>query len=232
MLGRACPEDIRDGRQTVCAAGYSPSRGLIRLYPTRWDSPLDNWNIVSVEVERPVTPQFDGRKESWKIAGSRSSWSKLNQRIKVTGVYPRNKRLKLIESLTKKCVQDIIDDGESLGIVKPEILEYGFEKQEDVKKLTQTTIDSSFRVKVKNEYDIEPRVKYRCSGCRTSDCHDQQILEWGIYEWLRKKPGDEAMVWENLHFDDLEWTKHFLVGSLFRYPTSFIVVSVLRLKVS
>ena len=61
VLGRAIPEEISDHRQTICVAGYSKELGLIRLYPTRWDSPLKRWNIVKVPVERPRRPLYDPR---------------------------------------------------------------------------------------------------------------------------------------------------------------------------
>jgi hypothetical protein len=35
ILGRACPEPLKDGRVTVCLAGWSEEYGFIRLYPTR-----------------------------------------------------------------------------------------------------------------------------------------------------------------------------------------------------
>jgi hypothetical protein len=69
ILGRSSPDRLRDNRISVCTAGYSRALGFIRLYPTRTDSPLRVWNIVSVQVERNP---MDSRAESWKIVGAKS----------------------------------------------------------------------------------------------------------------------------------------------------------------
>jgi hypothetical protein len=74
-----------------------------------------------------------------------------------------------------------------------------------------------------------PRVEYACSRCRSAKGHDQQILEWGIYEWFRKHPGKEDKVWENLFSKEAKQDVLFVVGNLARHPNSFVVVSILRI---
>jgi hypothetical protein len=231
VLGRGCPEEISDGRRAICTAGYSHTLGFIRIYPTRWDSPLRRWNIVRVPVERPITPRYNGRSESWKIIGSRREWDRLSEKIEVIDKYPRKDQPALIAKLEDNCVQDIYESGRSLGIIRPQILEHYFKKQEDVRTFTQQTLDTTFHVKVKDEFPIEPRVRYKCSGCKVGrGFHDQQILEWEIYEWIRKNPDKAEQVWENLRLDDPEYEKFFFVGNLYLYPTSFVVISILRFK--
>lgn len=230
ILGRACPEEISDGRQTICTAGYSEAYGFIRLYPTRYDSPLKSWSIVKVPVEKPVKPQYDGRRESWKIVGSKSEWDKLSGKIENIGVLPRSERPKLIESLVDGCVNAIIEEDRTLGIIKPVSMEPYFEEQEPV-KLSQQTLDKSFRLRVKENYDVIPRMKYKCSNCSIKGkSHDQQILEWGVYEWIRKKPNEYNKVWDNLRLMDEEYEKHLLVGNLYLYPKTFNIISVIRYK--
>ena len=67
ILGRACPEPLKNGRVTVCLGGWSDKFGFVRLYPTRSDIRWKRWDIVRVDVERNPS---DTRVESWKIAGS------------------------------------------------------------------------------------------------------------------------------------------------------------------
>jgi hypothetical protein len=233
VLGRGCPEEIRNGRRTICVAGFSASRGFIRIYPTRWDSPLKRWSIIKVPVERPIRPKFNGRPESWKIIGSKREWRRLSDKIEVVGEFPRKKRARLISSLIDGCVEEIYDSGRTLGIIKPTILEHYFEEQKDFTKFVQKTLDGRFRVKIKSEYPIEPRIKYACSDCKVGrGFHDQQLIEWGVFEWLRKKPTNVEQVWENLHLDDEEWEKYFLVGNMYQYPTAFLIISVIRWKKS
>lgn len=233
VLGRAVPAEIKNGRRTICTAGYSPTHGFIRIFPTRWDSPLKRWNIIKVPVERPRKPRYDGRSESWKIVGSRRDWNWLSEKIEVVGKFPRKDQTKFIEGLVDNCVNDIYDSGRSLGIIRPTILDYYFEEQEDFKGFVQKTLDGRFRIQVKDEYPLEPRIKYNCPVCRVKrGFHDQQVLEWGIYEWVRKNPDNMEQVWENLGLLDPEYEKFFLVGNLMQYPTAFVVISVLRFKKS
>jgi hypothetical protein len=119
ILGRACPEPIKDGRITVCLGGYSQALGFVRIYPTRTDMAWRQWDIVRVEVEKD---DRDTREESWKIAGSRTEWENLSSKIKVVDKFPRSKRRDLIANLADDCVQDINEAHRSLGIVKPNIL--------------------------------------------------------------------------------------------------------------
>ncbi len=232
ILGRGCPEEIRNGRRTICTAGYSPKLGFIRLYPTRWDAPLKRWSIVKVPVEKPISPTFNGRNESWKIIGSKREWERLSDKIEVIGKFPRKEQPNLIKSLVSKCVNDIHDNGDSLGIIEPTILKHYFEEQ-DLVTSVQTNLFGELRVKIKEEFQFEPRIKYECSGCRVGrGFHDQQLLEWGAYEWMRKYPEDKEQVWENLGLDNEEYDKFFLVGNMHQYPTSFLIVSILRFKKS
>jgi hypothetical protein len=228
VLGQGVPEEIKDGRTTICTAGYSPKHGFLRIYPTSWNMPIRRWYIVQIPVERPT--QHNGRAESWKIVGSKDEWDRLGQKVKVIGEYPRSKQQALIKSLVSNCVKDISDDHRSLGIIKPTILEHYFEKQK-IPTSTQTLLDGRFRVKVKEEFPLEPRIKYQCSGCQVGKgFHDQQLIEWGAYEWLRKSPEKAEQVWENLCLDKDEYEKYFFVGNMFQYPTAFIIISVLRFK--
>ena len=95
----------------------------------------------------------------------------------------------------------------------------------------QQTLDNRFRVKVKDEFPIEPRIRYTCSDCKVKrGYHDQQLIEWEVYEWFRKNPENCEQVWENMHLDDPEYEQFFFVGNLYLYPTAFVIISVLRFK--
>src|SRR5688572_9893335 len=90
VLGRACPEPLKDGRITVCLGGYSFSKGFIRIYPTKVNMDINQWAIIKVEVERD---ERDTRNESWKIAGSKNDWDNLHRRVKRVGDLAKEKRL-------------------------------------------------------------------------------------------------------------------------------------------
>ena len=233
ILGRAVPSELRDRRRTICTAGYSPSKGFIRIYPTSYNSPLRRWNIVKVEVERPVTPRFNGRPESWKIVGSREEWKYIKDKIEVVDEFPREEWPNLLPSLVNGCVCDIEDANRSLGIIKPkEILDTYFEDNKDYIG-RQMMLDGRFRIMTKKEFKHEPRIRYSCTNCRIGrGYHDQQLLEWGVYEWVRKNPNNMNQVWENLGLTNPDFEKFFFVGNQLQYQNSFMVISVLRYKSS
>jgi len=232
IIGRSIPEEISDHRQTICVAGYSSELGLIRLYPTRWDSPLNRWNIVKVPVEKPIRPQYDPRPESWKIQGSRSEWSRLSDKIEVVGrMRKKADKIKLARSLVFPCVSQLRDAGRSLGVIKPDICDYYYVENPRKKNVKQQSLDDSFRVLVKDNFEYIPKIKYTCSECGAQQPHDQQLLEWGFYEGMRKRPDDIEGVWDNLGFHELDnWDYFFVVGNLFTKPKAFNIISILRFK--
>ena len=232
ILGRAAPEPIRNGRITVCIAGYSWTHGFIRIYPSRVDSPLKRWNIVRVPVERNIQ---DNRQESWKIQGSKSEWGSLSEKIECEGkVRPRDRR-QIIANMPKVgCIEDLNDAKKSLGITKPQkIDECDFTTREDYRPWTQLTLDGKLQIKTKKHQRYVPKIKYTCSECKTKQgFHNQQVLEWGVYEWMRKNPENMSQVWNNLfdlysaHKQDI----YFFVGNQVARRTSFMIISILRVS--
>jgi hypothetical protein len=198
----------------------------VRIYPTKMDMPLRQWSIVKVPVER--NPQ-DTRRESWKIQGSKSEWDRLNEKIQVVGELKHEKRLTLITNLVDDCINTINEEKRSLGIVKPIIEKYYFSEQEDYDMSTQLTLLGMPLPKVKEQYSIVPRIRYRCSNCKSRNPHDQQVIEWGFYEWIRRNPEKPDQVWENARINSPKHEIFFFVGNLFRRRNIFLIISVLRL---
>lgn len=230
ILGRSVPERISDGRDTVCVAGWCESHGLIRLYPTRHDSPLQLWNIVNVEVER--NPK-DNRGESWKFPDSRTGWEHINEHMQVAGSLKADKKLGLLDSIKARCVQDINAARGSLGIIKPIIKRPYLKPNAMYHAAFQPLFDDMGRTEpfVKRDYDKEPRLCYLCGeSCRAKQPHDMQLLEWGCYQWMRKNPGAEQQMWLNMGIGLAGWTHYLLVGNQANQRTSFMVINVLRQK--
>lgn len=227
VLGRACPEPLRDGRVTVCLGGYSHELGFVRIYPTRTDMPWKRWDVVSVVVEKDAR---DSRAESWKIAGSRSEWEALAEKVQVVDHFPQKKWRDLVANLMDDCVTNINDERRSLGIIRPTIQRRYFANNPHYAKLFQPTLPGMGEsTAVKRDFPHEPRFTYRCSGCQAKQGHDQQVLEWGFYEWIRKNPDNKEQVWRNALLDSQEHDIYFFVGNQLKYRTSFLVISVLRL---
>ena len=229
ILGRGAPDTMRDGRVTICVAGWSPTLGFIRVYPTRTSSPLQQWNVVSVPVERNPN---DNRPESWKIQGSSGEWDRLDRKIRVERRVTRAERLQLVPPLTTGCVKDLNEKRISLGIIHPSSLEGYLSERSDVDPSVQQTLLGETLPKTKANFQHQPRLRFRCESCRQEGGHDQQIIEWGCYVWFGKSPGRESQVFENLRVSDPEYEKYLLVGNQNNHRTSYVVIGVIRWKKS
>ena len=230
VLAMAVPEERKDGRRTVCVAGYSPSLGhMVRLYPVRPDAGLHRWDIIRATVER--NPQ-DSRAESWKLADSRGGWDGLNGQIRTVGKIAPGQRLALVSEMTDGCVHAINDERRSLGIVQAGQIDRAY----------FTTNDQHYRphqagfpamadcqwVSTKRDYTREPRIAYHCAQCQGE--HDQKVLDWGAYEWMRKMPSDPDLYWHNLRLFDHAYDLFLVVGNQQNQRTSFLVIGIIPLK--
>lgn len=208
ILGRAFPQKLKDGRRSCCAAGWCEGMGFIRIYPTYWLSKkLKRWNVVNVNVE---DDNGDWRKESHKIINSKDL-KNMDEQIEVVEEYPKNKREKLIIDLHKTCPSILNNEKKSIGIVKPKILKTYFSENKKGKKV------------LKIKYVCEPN----CIVKR--GFHDSQVLEWGVYEGLRKVNNKQKII-DSLHLFDEEYNKYFLIGNGYHTPRSFMIISILRFK--
>lgn len=231
VLGNAVPDIISDQRITVCTVGFSPKHGLVRIYPVPPKSNMMRWNTVEVPLDR--NPQ-DTRFESWKIEGSKSEWEKIGSKIKLKGKVPDNERPVLIDRLHSmfgvNCVEDLNDKQVSLGMIRPQIINYTLEERENHESTAQTQLGMSKPFLTIKNYPLRPMVEYRCPNCRTKNPHKQQVMEWGVFEWMRRNPTSREKVWKNLHLDDASYARSFLVGNMALYRNAFMVISIFRFK--
>jgi len=227
VLGKAVPERMRDRRTTVCTAGYSPKLGFVRIYPTTYNSPLKRWNIVELPVERD---KQDSRPESWKIQGSRSEWDTLDTKIKKIGELTPKEGFKLVSKKIDSSIRQLNEQRRSLGILRPNIQKCYFRKNETYDSTKQEKLFGGFTPNIKNQYPYTPYVRYRCSECKAVRYHDQQVLEWGFYEGMRRNPDDIDIIWENSGMNSRDWNHLFFVGNQRHQRTSFMIISVLRVK--
>lgn len=232
ILGEAVPDEIKDGRKTVCAAGFSRTHGLIRLYPVPPNAHLKRWQVIEIPLERNAK---DTRSESWKIQGSKDEWYNLADKIKVHDQLKRPDWVSLVNELNSKfgvsCVEELNEMNLSLGLIKPKSFEPKFKKRDTFDSTVQLGLFTDEPFKTVHNYDVQPRMTYRCSDCKTKEPHDQQILEWGVYEWLRRNPEKKDEVWKNLHIGESGYHTSFLVGNMAIHRTSFMIISIFRYKI-
>lgn len=142
----------------------------------------------------------------------------------------------LIDSMLNKygvkCVSELNVRKESLGFVDPTILKYYFTKRSKVNNSVQTTLVNTEPFQTIRNYDLQPRLVYSCPNCAGRGYHDQQILEWGAYEYIRKNPEKYDTIWDNFNIDNDEYRKRLLVGNQALHRTSFMVISIFRHKMT
>ncbi len=231
-MGNAVPDELKDLRKTVCYAGYSSEHGLIRIYPVPPSVKMKRWQRVEVQLER--NPQ-DVRKESCQIRGSKADWSRLGQKITRCEQLKRKEWVELLYSLHEQfgvdCVEQLNKNRLSLGLVKPRNFKPYFEKRKNFDASKQATLFGGEPFWTIHNYGFQPRLKYQCQNCELArGYHDQQIIEWGVYEWMRKNPTNIEGVWKNLHVGEEDFETSLLVGNQARQLTSFIVISIFRHK--
>jgi hypothetical protein len=233
VLGNAAPDEISDFRTTVCTAGFSPTHGLIRIYPVPPWVKMHRWHRVRVPLER--NPQ-DVRSESWKIQGSKDEWSRLHERIQIGEKLNRREWIDLLDRLQRQfgvdCVQELNNRRLSLGIIRPRHFRPYFKSRENYSNEMQQTLFGDEPFMTICNYAHQPRLEYTCQNCQlVRGFHDQQIIEWGVYEWMRNNPDKIEDVWKNLHIGEPNYETRLLVGNQARHLTSFMVISIFRYKV-
>ena len=170
-------------------------------------TPMYRWNVVRIPLER--NPK-DTREESWKIQGSRGEWNDLHRKIHVQRQLGRREWISLLQSLHERfgvgCVQELNERRLSIGMIRPVIQGFRFEDRgEKYDASVQTTLDSIQQFLTIKNYKEQPRITYRCGEeCKARNAHDQQLLEWGAYEWMRNHSDNKDQLWENLMLNDSE----------------------------
>lgn len=235
ILGRAVPE-LRPrggGTKGVCLAGYSPSRGFLRIDPCRVDLKVNRWDIIRIEVER--RPQ-DAREESWRIVNAHREWDKANDHVKIVGRLNKPaERLAVLENNLSNCVQEVNDAHVSLCIIKPQkISHFAWFPNPRYGQPYQTVLFEDVNehwVSTSAEYEFEPRIKYTCPECRTvAGHHDMKFIGWDAFEYLRKNPGNPGGFWTNARFLDSDYQHYFFVGNQRNRLTSYLIIGVIWIK--
>lgn len=226
VLGRAAPEPIQDGRETVCLGGYSETEGYVRLYPTkRRMTEMSRWNIISVPVESDDS--HDNRKESYKIAGSKEDWDILHKKVEKIGELDKGERIRLVDRLAGDCTAALNENRKSLGIVEPRNFSAELRKN-DQRGGIQSQLTGG-TLKGKNDYKYKLYLNYCCKGCQQESWHNQSTIEWGVYKYWDKNDDHRGVI-DALGLTDDKRKCYFFVGNLNNHRTAYIVISVLRFK--
>ena len=209
ILIMSTPEKSRTYGQLVCTAGITDTNEWRRLWSItpklKRKYKLHRWDII--EVKTRVTKNH--REETRKIN---------NTSIKKVGIVPKKKRKDIIIKLTKESLQDIINDGSSIGILKPDIkkLELVPSRTEDEKRFGKFYTKYHFACN-------KP-----CSICgKSNSYHRMKCRDWGANVLCRKvknNPDGEIIVTQKM-FHDMKnkFDTYFGVGTHRRWQNWMIV---------
>ena len=246
VLGRAAPDVLKNGRKTYCIGGWSDTHKYIRIYPTSRKADLKRWTINKIPVEKNPA---DIRKESWKVEGSQDDWDSLDKKIIKIGKLKRKGQIELLDRLPKyPCIDDINAEKRSLGIIIPsEILDYYLKERDTYENSKmQFSLDEILpgentkqsKTLIKDNFKYIPYIKWRCEGpCKFKQgFHKSQLLSLEAYEWFRKVGVEDQKaqmkVFDNLQLKNSEYNFWFFVGNTNQHKKSFMIISVLRFKIS
>lgn len=209
MLGKTAPEMDRQGRMTVCSAGWSPElRQLVRIYPLAVENAPPDFSVSQVRLERNYK---DSRHESWKIAGDRSVevHSGINARFDVR--YILNDRDGLVEQIpVVSSIQEANSKRLSLAVIQPENKPKFYLEQ-----------NKNFFVGGKTggtkAYKYVPRLQFTLDG----KTHKLKYLNQEVYEHL--KPRNKTDFWRIS--GRFKRNPKLLVGNMFAHRNNWLVIA-------
>lgn len=207
MLGKTAPEMDRQGRMTVCSAGWSPElRQLVRIYPLAVENAPADFSVSQVRLER--NPR-DTRHESWKIAGERGAevHSGINARFDVRGILnDRSSLLKQIPAVSS--IKEANRSRLSLAVIQPDTKpDFYLEKN---KAIVKKAIGSKC-------YKYTPRVKLTVGG----NTHKIKYLNQEVYQHMT--PTNKSGFWRIAN--RFKNNPKLLVGNMFAYRNNWLVIA-------
>lgn len=226
MLGKTVPEERKDGRITVCSAGFTPDLGLVRIYPLARESSPPRWSRNRVVLER--NPE-DPRSESFRLAAPRNK--NMHRFINSTafqhlGDVERHSRKAMLDDGDRRFHYYVDSVGEanerrmSLAIVRPKQQNLVWTRPGDKKELhlAQMELDmwQSFAAEERTALAAKvPRIRFTDG----SGDHLLQFRDWGVFEFIRKYGNDAC---DRMPFNS---SNALLVGNILRHQTSWLVIA-------
>ena len=244
IVTKTYPSISRKYKETVCTAGVllnddeEPIQ-WIRIYPIRFrlldlDKRYPRWSVISAEIERNTK---DYREESFRI---NNSSIEIIRNINTKDNWKERKSL--ILPLEFSSVSEIINNGKSLGIIKPQSIRKYFHRK--------TSREWSSRQQaIQDQLDLfEPSVELEkipfqfCYDFVAKDgkSHKYSINDWEIMQLYRNcRNNSEKFALEDKEKDALEKVRqkleddflmnkdlYFIVGNLKNHKNTFMIIGL------
>ena len=244
IVTKTYPSISRKYKETVCTAGVllnddeKPIQ-WIRIYPIRFrsldlDKRYPRWSVISAEIERNTK---DYREESFRI---NDSSIEIVRNINTKDNWKERKSL--ILPLEFSSVSEIINNGKSLGIIKPQSIRKYFYRK--------TSREWSSRQQaIQDQLDLfEPSVELEkipfqfCYDFVAKDgkSHKYSINDWEIMQLYRNcRNNSEQVSLEDKEKEALEKVRqkleadflmnkdlYFIVGNLKNHKNTFMIIGL------
>ena len=241
ILVKAFPQPSQKYEETVCCAGVTEDTGeLVRLYPIRFrrlpeNHRFDRFDLVEMNVEKASDP----RPESYHVAEE-----SIRLIEKGRGLSEKSKVRLWAPFIAPSIEQLHIDNqeyGRSLGIVKPDIdsLKFKIEPQTKSDESDKEVTDLLFKQQSLLEPPLRrlPRPKYGFKYQYTYDghSHNLQIHDWEVqaaFHNYKKQYGSVKNALEMMsqaYQDNIPTNNlHFIMGTMQKRPSTFILIGLLR----
>jgi len=206
-IAKSIPEfSKKDGTVYTCSLGYSPQKGLIRVYPLPI-SGIDKWGVYEIPIERN---KRDSRKESFKLASysRKEDFIGLDKDVHLKS-YVKNKFEFQQQALSKYIYPSISKMNElriSVGLVKADSFKLFWETNKRFINTKQYGMFEDVEISTHTIYTKETKLKEsRIMFSDEDGKHNLQFNEWQFYEFQRKagatkeafrhhKPSDESYI--------------------------------------
>jgi hypothetical protein len=216
-LGRTVPEQSKKYGYRVCMAGYSEElRSLIRVYPLEVQNPIRQRSVCRLELLRGVN---DSRLESWH----------LNRELPNNGVDVVGEKEygAVVNWLASRAGEESIHLCNtwrlSLAVIRPKSLEPFFRRNGKGDNPEQMELfEDIVRLFGADAAKWMPYLRFADAEGE----HELQLREWGCYEWLRKCPGKESQLWDNLHLGDSDRDYYLVIGNMNHRRNCWLVINV------
>ncbi len=242
ILVKAFPQPSQKYEETVCCAGINEQGEFVRLYPVRYrhlrpEQRFDRWDVIEFEAERP---RDDWRPESRHVSEDSirvvQSRSQTNEEQRVRSwaphVSPSLTALKAENEATEKSLGIV---GPAAGSVKFRARRLKASSQEDRQMQEAWGQVSLLDAEALPELKVEYEFSYRF----TSDghAHDMKIHDWEVqaaYFAYKKKYGKDALTRLQVEYEQNipQRNLHLVMGTMKAHPRQFIIIGLLRGRVS
>ena len=114
-------------------------------------------------------------------------------------------------------------------------MEFMLRQNKETSEAQTTLTDLDYDIMNQNDFAFLPYLKYECDGpCSSKSPHEQKIVEWGAYQWMRQNPDSEEhcmRLKENYHIGEENYLHYILIGNIRKYITTYVVVKLIRFKI-